>query len=461
MEVKSSIDKLWHIIFDKIPTDVISAELKRFEDEIMRLHEKSGSTEKRTCVVYEEEWIIDSQDLLYMQYVTPFHIAAWLGNYEFFTLMRTKFPFVWNQYISAVDLLGNLPVHVAYFACDHWSHDIVGLRCSADPQSSLPCLHQIMDTDFQSANALGLSSLHIACLCDQQSGVRQLLQQHIVIDYPVHFPYENICTLRSSIDQIRDVTQCIPTNCHHNAPLHCSCYQECGSLDSLLGSTFSDDYFDESHCCSYERCMPMACDSPQRYRLAGLTALHLSLLADAPRCALLVLRSIDSLVSTSDGTPSPLQLTTLYSLAIFSFFSTAARQQCFRKLPKTLSNPTEDLIPNTLVNGLITTNYASVISILSSQINLNSPCFAHYFSPLHIACVLLNETFVRLLLGYGANCRARTPAGDTCLHIVVKTQAHAASPQLRSRLCGLLLMAGCDPLALDARGFSPLWYVVR
>ena len=139
MEVKSSIDKLWHIIFDKMPTDVISAELKRFEDEIMRLHEKSGSTEMRTCVVYEEEWIIDSQDLLYMQYVTPFHIAAWLGNYEFFTLMRTKFPFVWNQYISAVDLLGNLPVHVAYFACDHWSHDIVGLRCSADPQSSLPC----------------------------------------------------------------------------------------------------------------------------------------------------------------------------------------------------------------------------------------------------------------------------------------------------------------------------------
>ena len=72
MEVKSSIDKLWHIIFDKMPTDVISAELKRFEDEIMRLHEKSGSTEMRTCVVYEEEWIIDSQDLLYMQYVTPF-----------------------------------------------------------------------------------------------------------------------------------------------------------------------------------------------------------------------------------------------------------------------------------------------------------------------------------------------------------------------------------------------------
>lgn len=145
-------------------------------------------------------------------------------------------------------------------------------------------------------------------------------------------------------------------------------------------------------------------------------------------------------------------MTTLYSLAIFSFFSTAARQQCFRKLPKTLSNPTEDLIPNTLVNGLITTNYASVISILSSQINLNSPCFAHYFSPLHIACVLLNETFVRLLLGYGANCRARTPAGDTCLHIVVKTQAHAASPQLRSRLCGLLLMAGCDPLAARRPG---------
>lgn len=461
MEVKSSIDGLWHIIFDKMPADVISTELRRFEDEIMRLHEKSRTGEMRSSVVYEEEWILDSQDLLYLQYVTPFHIAAWLGDYDFFSLMHTKYPFVWNQYISAVDLLGNLPAHVAYFACDHWSRDIVGMICSVDAQSALPSLHQMTNADFQSANALGLSSLHIACICDQQSGVCQLLQQHIVIDYPVHFPYENICTLMDNVDQIRDVTQCAPASCHHNASLHCSCYQECGSLDSLLGSTFSDDYYDESHCCSFERCAAMPDDSSQSYRLAGLTALHLSLLADAPRCALPLLRSIDSLVNASGGTPSPLQLTTLYSLAIFSFFSTAARQQCFRKLPKTLSNPTEDLIPNTLVNGLITTNYASVISILSSQINLNSPCFSHYFSPLHIACVLLNETFVRLLLGYGANCRARTPGGDTCLHIVVKTQAHTSSPQLRSRLCGLLLMAGCDPMALDAKGFSPLWYVVR
>ena len=73
----------------------------------------------------EDDWIVDVQDFLYLQYITPFHIAAWIGDYDFFTLFQTKYSFVWNTYIGAVDLLGNRPAHVAYFSCDSWSKDIV------------------------------------------------------------------------------------------------------------------------------------------------------------------------------------------------------------------------------------------------------------------------------------------------------------------------------------------------
>ena len=45
-------------------------------------------------------------------------------------------------------------------------------------------------------------------------------------------------------------------------------------------------------------------------------------------------------------------------------------------------------------------------------------------------------------LGYGADVRARTPAGETCLHVLVRSQAEPRDPSLRGNLLGLLLMAG-------------------
>ena len=78
-----------------------------------------------------------------------------------------------------------------------------------------------------------------------------------------------------------------------------------------------------------------------------------------------------------------------------------------------------------------------------------------------MACVLLDETLVRLLVGYGADVRARTPAGETCLHVLVRSQAEPRDPSLRGNLLGLLLMAGCDPAVLDAEGVSPLFAAVE
>lgn len=68
---------------------------------------------------------MESQELLYLQYLTPFHIAAWVGDYDFFQQMQTTYTSVCNKFLSQTDLLGNLPTHVAYFACDHWTKDIV------------------------------------------------------------------------------------------------------------------------------------------------------------------------------------------------------------------------------------------------------------------------------------------------------------------------------------------------
>ena len=83
------------------------------------------------------------------------------------------------------------------------------------------------------------------------------------------------------------------------------------------------------------------------------------------------------------------------------------------------------------------------------------------FAPLHVACVLLNETLVRLLVGYGADVQQRTPAGESCLHILVRSQAEPREPSVRGNLVGLLLMAGCDPAVLDKEGVSPLFAAVE
>lgn len=39
-DVKESINRLWHLFFDNVPTDVVATELRGFEEGIMRLHDK-------------------------------------------------------------------------------------------------------------------------------------------------------------------------------------------------------------------------------------------------------------------------------------------------------------------------------------------------------------------------------------------------------------------------------------
>ena len=315
-----------------------------------------------------------------------------------------------------------------------------------------------------------MTSLHIACICHQQTGVRQLVHQHIAVKLAVHLPLGGyLWSMMDSIEQIRDLVILHPTTCRRSSSIHC--FQECGSYNSVIGSygnLFSDESFDDNQTTdhlyvAHNRNHPEF----QQYYLDGLTALHLSLLNNSPRCALLLLRSVSDLLQSSQSSPFPLQLTSLFSLAIFTYLPSNALHQCFRKMPKiwgyfgSTINPSEDLIPFTLINGLLTANYASVVNILSSQINLSSSCFSHTYSPLHIACILLNESFIRLLLGYGADCREITAEGDSCLHLIVKSEAYVSNPQLRSQLCGLLIMAGCDPLRVDQKGYSPLWYAIR
>lgn len=124
-------------------------------------------------------------------------------------------------------------------------------------------------------------------------------------------------------------------------------------------------------------------------------------------------------------------------------------------------NPAEDLIPTTLMNGVLTNNITSVITILSSRVNLYSPLFRRGFSPLHLACVLFHEVFVRLFIGYGADVREKTLSGETCLHLVVCSQSRKTSPHVCATICEMLMMAGCDAMQVDEKGYSPLWYAVR
>ena len=73
----------------------------------------------------------------------------------------------------------------------------------------------------------------------------------------------------------------------------------------------------------------------------------------------------------------------------------------------------------------------------------------------------LEEENLRQNPGYGADVQARTPAGETCLHVLVRSQAEPRDGSLRGNLLGLLLMAGCDPAVLDGEGVSPLFAAVE
>ena len=73
----------------------------------------------------EEDWVVESEDYVYLRYITPFHLAAWCGYFEFFTFIKKSYPAVWNDYICSRDILGNLPLHVCFAVCDYWKQPIV------------------------------------------------------------------------------------------------------------------------------------------------------------------------------------------------------------------------------------------------------------------------------------------------------------------------------------------------
>ena len=460
-DVRLELIDLWTAFFSGIPEDVMETEILHIEDNIAYLHDRGNCCGICfTLLVADEEWVVEPSDYMYLQYSTPFHIAAWCGYFQFFTLLHNQYPSVWSNYISFRDILGDLPFHACFFSCDSWQTNIIEMK-------SLSMLTRI---DFTERNALGMAPLHIACIFNQLRGVQYLLSQHIEISYPVQFAVsENYSTVLEHVDQIRDLC-----NLHFSQHSPCAHKDSCmySSYDGSMswGGTCSDPSFDDYHGCisTTHDCSVLNYDNAmQSYALEHYTALHLALMCDAPRCAFELLQSVKDLLQSNDDTQIPLQVISLHSMALFSFFSSEQSHTLFALLPKlwnkqfSLSNPSQDLLPFTILNAILSSNYISVVRILTTQINLSASCFSHTFQPLHIACILLNETLVRLLIGYGANVHELTKDNETCLHLIINSQSQPRSPTLRATLLGVLMMAGCDPQLPDSKGYTPLWYAVK
>ena len=78
----------------------------------------------------------------------------------------------------------------------------------------------------------------------------------------------------------------------------------------------------------------MACShsTDEHYALEGYTALHLSLMCDAPRCAFELLQSVDSLLQERESVPSPLQVASLHSL-LRPFFLRRVKSDVEKNIP--------------------------------------------------------------------------------------------------------------------------------
>lgn len=271
------------------------------------------------------------------------------------------------------------------------------------------------------------------------------------------------------IDTVREICRFQPTSYHDCHP-SCSDSWRCGSCSSVLGgSLYSYEGSFEDRVGMREggvqsSLIRMPSTQSSHYELEGFTPLHLALIADAPRCAYFLLESVEDLLQYGKTSIKPIEVISLYSHAIFSYFTSTQSQILFSLLPKewhSYCTPNQDLLQSTLMNGILSRNYSSVIKILSTNINLNATYFSHMYSPLHIACVLLDETFIRLFIGYGADPRKRTASGDSCLHLVLKSQSESPNAFTRSNLLGLLMMSGCDPCQPDAKGVPPIFHAVR
>lgn len=287
------------------------------------------------------------------------------------------------------------------------------------------------------------------------------------MNIPVHFFNKDITEVLDNVDIIRDIHHFQTSSYHSNHPSFSDSFH-CGSCSSIFGSMCSyEGSFEERYGLRESDCYlaPVVSTSQSReYELEGYLPLHIALLSNAPYCAFLLLRSVKDLLHTNKTVVMPLEVLTLQSYALFSYFTSIHSRQLFEVLPKewhSVYSPNQDLLQSTLLNGIISRNYTSIIKILSTNINLNANYFMHSFSPLHIVCVLLDETFIRLFIGYGANPRKFTSDHDSCLHLILKTQSKVMNAYHKSKLLGLLVMSGSDPNACDGAGYPPLYYAVQ
>jgi hypothetical protein len=78
---------------------------------------------------------------------------------------------------------------------------------------------------------------------------------------------------------------------------------------------------------------------------------------------------------------------------------------------------------------------------------------------LHVAAAAFRRDVAEILVGHGADCRARNRMGAQPLHYAA--DANRWDPRAQAETIEFLIAVGADPNALDDRGVSPLHRAVR
>ena len=185
-EVQSDLISSWLNFFNGVPADALSEQLTKMKEHISHLHDTRARFLFPSSPVPPQSWYYDPVDILYAQYLSPLHLAAWCGYLDFFAFCG-RFPSLRAHFIHSRDILGNLPLHACYFVCDAWLVPLVPLFPPSHPQSDRACPDFICSCRYDAPNALGLLPLHIACIFNQPRGVAQLLAQHVDPQTPVRF----------------------------------------------------------------------------------------------------------------------------------------------------------------------------------------------------------------------------------------------------------------------------------
>ena len=88
---------------------------------------------------------------------------------------------------------------------------------------------------------------------------------------------------------------------------------------------------------------------------------------------------------------------------------------------------------------------------------------AHYLyagdTPLHMAAAAFRRDVAAILVGHGADCRARNRRGAEPLHYAA--DANRSDPDAQASTIEYLVSIGADPNSLDRSGVSPLHRAVR